>query len=121
MSAETLEGCAMPEDHEHEERALGELFGDPTLSVWSDPDDLLSRAELEEAIATVLGTSRPDLPSTPDARERAMRKLALFQVIAPALERGAASWAEVLALLDSESFGQVEELLGGQTLREFLD
>jgi hypothetical protein len=111
----------MSEEKDSENEIVASLENDTYFRDWTDPNRLLSRTEIEDAVATVIGTFHSDLPPLPGAEDRAMAKLALYQVVAPYLNAGPMSWSDLLARLRAEEISEVELLLGGQTLSEFLE
>jgi len=54
-------------------------------------------------------------------RERAMRRLALFQLAAPYFASGSRTWEAVFADLTEDDRERAEQLLGGDSLEELLD
>lgn len=108
-------------DHEQERRLVESLADDPYFRDWTDASRLFGRRDIDDAISQVLGTSQSALPPLPGAQERAMARLALFQIVARHLEEGPISWEDVLSRLSPHEMREVEELLGESTLNEFLD
>ena len=107
--------------NDRERRLIRSLAEDPFFKDWTEASRSFSRRDLDEAIAIVLGTHDGIRSLAPGARERAMARLALFQVIGGHLTDGPVSWEELLARLSPREMQAVEELLGEMTLSEFLD
>lgn len=105
-------------DEAESERILRMLVVDPFFSDWSDRASLFDGNDVDRAIATFLA---PEDPRAPDARDRALRRLALFQVVAPHLDPAPASWVELLGRLSPEEARDVDELLGPFSLGELLE
>ncbi len=97
------------------------LASDPYFREWTDASVLITRADIERAIAVVLGTVRDGLPPLPGAQERAMARLALYQVVAHHLEDTPMSWADLFDRLSPHEITAVEEILGTMSLRELFE
>jgi hypothetical protein len=93
------------------------LRQDRYFAAWDNesPDE---RA-LVEAARAVLDQGGPEAFAELE-RERAMRKLALMQVVAPYFASGAPNWESVFELLSPDDRAEVEQLLGRDSLGELL-
>lgn len=100
---------------------IASLEGDPFFTDWLDPSRLFDRRDIEAAIATVLEQANGDLPPLPGAKERAMVRLAIFQVVAPHLDDGPGSWIDLMERLSPDELSAIEDLLGKMTLGELLE
>ena len=98
-----------------------QLARDPYFREWTDVSGLFAREDIEEAIALVLGTPQPGLPLLPGAQERAMARLALYQVVAHHLEEAPMSWEELFMRLSPEEITEVEQILGAMSMRELFE
>ncbi|HUY06899.1 MAG TPA: hypothetical protein VMU99_06540 [Acidimicrobiales bacterium] len=97
------------------------LARDPYFRKWTDVSGAFSREDIEEAIALVLGAPARGLPSLPGAQERAMARLALYQVVAHHLEEAPMSWADLFGRLSAQEITEVEQILGAMSLRELFE
>ncbi|HUY06525.1 MAG TPA: hypothetical protein VMU99_04640 [Acidimicrobiales bacterium] len=97
------------------------LAQDPYFRDWTDASRMFNRKDIDEAIALVIGTSTSVLPPLPGAQERAMARLALFQVVAHHLEATPTSWATLFESLSADELKEVEEILGAMSLGELLE
>lgn len=100
---------------------MHQLELDPYFSDWHQANRLLTRADIDRAIGKVLEGHQEDSGSPPDTHGRAMRRLALFQVVAPHLSDGPRTWIELIGLLHTDEVAQVEEILGDLSLGELLE
>lgn len=82
---------------------------------------MFTRDDVERSIALALGVQQPGIAPMPGAQERAMTRLALFQLVAPHLGSVPMSWVECLSRLSPEELNEVEALLGAMSLSELLE
>ncbi len=97
------------------------LSRDPYFLEWTDVSAMFTREDIAAAIALVLGSLSPGLPPLPGARDRAMARLALYQVVAHHLEAAPVSWADLFGRLSPEEICAAEEILGAMSLRELFE
>ena len=97
------------------------LSRDPYFREWTDISGMFTREDIEAAIALVLDTAPQGLPPLPGAKERAMARLALYQVVAHHLEATPMSWADLFDQLTPDEILAVEEILGAMSLRELFE
>lgn len=103
------------------EDVLNRLASDPFFRSWTDLTNLFSREVIEESISLVLGTTPPGLAPLPGAQERAMARLALYQVVVRHLDEMPMSWADMFGRLSPSEIIEAEELLGTMSLRELFE
>jgi hypothetical protein len=93
------------------------LRQDRYFAAWDNesPDE----RSLVEAARSLLDNKWPEAFAEME-RDRAMRKLALLQVVAPYFADGAPNWESVFELLSRDDRAEVEQLLGSDSLGELL-
>ncbi len=104
-----------------ERTLMQSLEADAYFRDWLDQDRLFTREDIDRAIAMVLGSVQETLPPLPGAQDRAMARLALFQVVATHLDDQPTSWSQLLGRLSQHEMGEVDAILGSSTLGEILE
>jgi hypothetical protein len=104
-------------------REAGNRLGlDRLFETWQDDGRRPSGDDVLVTAWTALDGGVDTPPSVVELeRERAMRRLALFQLAAPYFASGSRTWEAVFADLTDEDRERAEQLLGRDSLSELLD